>query len=489
MLRRSHLRDVYEEDGRSAVLVSDQVVVLSELATTILLAVPEDGEAGLDTVVTALVEEYGEPPAPHSAEDLARDQVETLLAHGVLARSDAVHAAALTTPAADAVRAALRHALARAAADGASDAPEPWTLPDGVTPAEFVAAAQRHRVSSALALVGDTLDLPVEARAGLEARHRNETATVHVLAGELTEALSALDRAGVRAMAFKGIALAVQAHGDESARGTGDHDLLVAPADVEAALGVLQGLGWKIMSAFPTPGPSWAWRHLVRTAYEIPLVRDGHMVDLHWHLVASRDSYGDFDALWARRETVTVLGHPVATLNRYDALRHSAAHATTDDRRYLRGLYDVAVLLRDPRTWASADRPFSHGERVTVGVAAQMLDLGPGLPAVVGHARAEADEATAAARTAQGVHVPPTTSRIPGASLLSGASIGLRAHRSPADLRRQLSSAVFLAKFTSQERSPHAYVAAPRVLARRAADAWGRARKALPARTPRLRRG
>ena len=53
-------------------------------------------------------------------------------------------------------------------------------------------------------------------------------ASVEVLVGELVHALDALDRAGVRALAFKGLALAAQAYGDAAARGAGDLDLLVA---------------------------------------------------------------------------------------------------------------------------------------------------------------------------------------------------------------------------------------------------------------------
>ncbi len=465
ILRRGNVTDVFTEDGRSAVMVNAQVLVLSEVASTVVAAVPGHDATEFADVVEAVVDAYGSPPGGDPGAAVA-EHVEGLIAHGVLRRDDPVPSVA-TPEAVSAVRDALRHLL--------SDSPRAWHLDDEVPAAQFLAAVQRHRVGPALADAGDRLALPAAARAGLAAVRSNETATVAALTRDLTEALHALERASIRTITFKGLALAAQAHGDPSARGTGDHDLLVHPDDVVRALSVLSSLGWKLPPTVPAPGPSWAWRQFHRCAYEAPLHRGGHMIDLHWHLVADQHSFGDFADLWARRDTVRIGGREIATLGRYDALRHSAAHATTDERRYLRGLYDISLLLRDARTWAGADRPFTHGELISVGVATTLLGAAPHAPAVVHEAAAAAASATEAALRQQANQPPPTTANWPGKALVAAVGTAVRARRSPADLARQLSTSVFLPKFTALEPSPHAIVAAPRALARRLRDAAERA--------------
>ena len=97
-----------------------------------------------------------------------------------------------------------------------------------------MAAARQHHVVPYLAANLDRLDLPGQARSELEATAGRQQAGAALLAADLSVALDALTRAGVRALAFKGVALAAQAYGDFTIRGAGDLDLLVAPADLAA---------------------------------------------------------------------------------------------------------------------------------------------------------------------------------------------------------------------------------------------------------------
>jgi hypothetical protein len=55
---RLPVRDEYDEGGRRAVYVDDQVAVVSELAVTILDALPADHER----IAQVLVDTYGPPP-------------------------------------------------------------------------------------------------------------------------------------------------------------------------------------------------------------------------------------------------------------------------------------------------------------------------------------------------------------------------------------------------------------------------------------------
>ena len=55
---RVEVIDEYDEDGRRAILVGDSVVVVSELAATILDALPAEESA----VAERLLERFGPPP-------------------------------------------------------------------------------------------------------------------------------------------------------------------------------------------------------------------------------------------------------------------------------------------------------------------------------------------------------------------------------------------------------------------------------------------
>lgn len=55
---RCHVLDEYDEDSRRAIYVDDRVIVVSELAVTILDALPADEEM----IGRVLVDTYGRPP-------------------------------------------------------------------------------------------------------------------------------------------------------------------------------------------------------------------------------------------------------------------------------------------------------------------------------------------------------------------------------------------------------------------------------------------
>ena len=87
-IRRGQLTDLYVEDERSVAMVGESVMVLSEIATTIMSSVPEDGATSLDAVVASVVALFGEPDPPASAAELTLQQVHDLAAHGVLVVED-----------------------------------------------------------------------------------------------------------------------------------------------------------------------------------------------------------------------------------------------------------------------------------------------------------------------------------------------------------------------------------------------------------------
>lgn len=470
-VRRAAVAVVRNEAGPATVTVDGQAIELSEVAATIVAATPLDGAVSVAQLTDAVVAELGAPAPPIEAGDVVAGQVQDLVAHRILVVADAAQDTALTPESVVALRSCLAHVL--------SSSPGRWSLPPAVSGDQLLVAVQRHRVTSTLARALDRVSLPPATGARIAAVHLQEQATVALLADDLARVTGLLRRSGIRCLAFKGLALAVQAHRDVAARGVGDLDLLVRPADLEGAHGVLVAAGWAPAPGYPTPGPSWAWHHVVRTHHELTLVSRSSMVDLHWHLGPARSAIPGFDRLWDRSVTVDVLGHDVATLSPYDALAHSASHAARDGWHWLRGLVDVQRLVMDPRTWDGADRPLHRDQLLSIGLAARMFGIPAGAPPVVADAAREAarvwDATVRRQATGAATHQP---TRMPGLTLVRGARALRRAGAGNADLWRHLSHSVLPEWLTAEEQSPRGIVVVPRVLGRRTTAFAGRARAA-----------
>lgn len=104
-------------------------------------------------------------------------------------------------------------------------------------------------------------------------------------ARQATEISGALGAAGVRAVAYKGPALAVDVHGDVGARWFTDLDLLIAEADRDRAVRAMRALGY----AWPAGLSDRAERVYSRWEGVAHLARgDDLPVELHWRCQAPR---------------------------------------------------------------------------------------------------------------------------------------------------------------------------------------------------------
>lgn len=82
-VRRVPFLDEYAEGGESAVLVGDRVLVLSELATTILAAIGDE-TVSIDVVAAVLEEAFGAPPDGTDLPGATAAAVRELVAQGLL---------------------------------------------------------------------------------------------------------------------------------------------------------------------------------------------------------------------------------------------------------------------------------------------------------------------------------------------------------------------------------------------------------------------
>lgn len=254
--------------------------------------------------------------APNSA-DLSKDEIEQL-------------------------RRAVRFAMAVESANAV-------TPPDlsAVEATRFAYAVSRHRLEICLAPHLATLGLPADVVALISARAAGSRLSAMAVAAGTLEVSTLLSEAGVRALIFKGCALAAQSTGDFTVRGAGDVDVLVHPRDVEAATRALEGIGFRRGPYLAAKDfDSRQWRYARWVSCEFPLSRGRLDVDLHWALTNVRDALPAFDDLWRRRDIVDVSNRPIPTLGLADALAHSCAHSLKDQWRWIRALVDIDRLAR-----------------------------------------------------------------------------------------------------------------------------------------------
>ena len=188
-------------------------------------------------------------------------------------------------------------------------------------------------------------------------RLREEAACELVRVRENERVIMALGAAGIRALVFKGAALAHIHYADSWLRTREDMDLLVAASDRGGACDLLLSLGYAKM-----PGVEGEYVNHQAGFLRVDQRRIQHNVDLHWKL-SNRHRYAPgfaFDELWGRSRALPALGHAARTPEEADALLIACVHLTThhqgDDR--LIWLLDIHRLVSsltegDLRSFAS----------------------------------------------------------------------------------------------------------------------------------------
>lgn len=261
----------------------------------------------------------------------------------------------MRTPARDLARQAVAEylrGLLRLALDREASVDGPWTVPIPEAPSislvpGLVAAVAEHRVSPCLAPVLDDVGLPREMADAIRAQHRAAVRASLRVQSATAFISSEAESAGIRCLAYKGVALAERTTGEPSARGGGDVDLVFSPRDLPAVHAFLTSLGATLMPGWtPEPGsPLWPWA--VRVRPEAPYAWRGVDIDVHWRLDRLPQAMStDFDSLWAGRDRARIGGAVVPTLGPVDALLATCVHGTKEHWRQWRWAVDVVRQVR-----------------------------------------------------------------------------------------------------------------------------------------------
>ena len=212
-----------------------------------------------------------------------------------------------------------------------------------------LAGARRHAVAPLLLAGLQASGAAVPDAVIDELRREAHAAARHSLAQ--TAALARLCRRfaelGLRVLVLKGVPLAQRLYGDPGLRSAQDIDLLVDPADADAAGAVLLETGHRQTETF-LPGRTRAFhrRWFKETTYDHP---DYGRVELHHRLTDLAELVPwDFAALWRARDNVRLGEVAVPVLGRRHLACYLCAHAAEHAWQRLRWLTDLAALLREP---------------------------------------------------------------------------------------------------------------------------------------------
>jgi hypothetical protein len=160
--------------------------------------------------------------------------------------------------------------------------------------------------------------------------------------GAVRPALRALDAAGVETMVLKGAALVASGLSELGLRPIGDVDVLVRPADRNAAIDVLLADGWEVETY-----PAWYIKRVFWRTVPAWVLRKGLVeLDLHWgalHLV--RDPVAE-RPLWEHATTGSLGGEPVLVPSVEDQAMQTWLHAAEwCGLPPLRWVADAAAIL------------------------------------------------------------------------------------------------------------------------------------------------
>lgn len=236
-----------------------------------------------------------------------------------------------------------------------------WLLTACTAPAESAAAAWRAwRGTGDLRAVDpaserlllwifhrrDELELSVGDRNALEAPYRRVWVRNQVLLNRCAGLIAALESRGIETILLKGISLLGELYEDEGGRYLEDFDLLVRPAQLSAAMEVMETECWKL-----PPGESLR----LETEHSQGFFNaEGLGCDLHWSLFRLYHAVPMDESIWNGRRKIAFRGATAAVLSVEHQILHLCVHSMAwEPVAPIRWVLDVHLLLkRHPVRWS-----------------------------------------------------------------------------------------------------------------------------------------
>ena len=165
------------------------------------------------------------------------------------------------------------------------------------------------------------------------------------LAKSLTTLCSELQRRGIDAVPFKGIALSQRLFGDIIFRPCTDLDFLVKKQHAQAAVQSLLDLGFQLSTDLPCEAVTATLQHFYSLEFRHP---DTHvLVDLQWDIANGYvPSPWPEEALFRRTTSLSILDQPVPFFADPITLYLLCVHGAKNSWCELRALLDLAVMMK-----------------------------------------------------------------------------------------------------------------------------------------------
>ncbi len=211
---------------------------------------------------------------------------------------------------------------------------------------EFLRLAEHHGVLPLAArnLVEHARGLPPEIERSLRSAYEANLRRSLWFSAELARIMQHFERTQLRAVPYKGPALAQSAYRDLGLRSFSDLDFLISPADFERADQALAEIGYRPSTDLTAP----VERLFRRTGYERLFAgAAGNLIELQWALLPH--FYGidlRVDDLLARTSRTVVGGCEVPCLSPEDSLLVLCLHAAKHLWTRLIWLSDIAETMR-----------------------------------------------------------------------------------------------------------------------------------------------
>ncbi len=207
---------------------------------------------------------------------------------------------------------------------------------EGAFPTALIERAKNHNL---LPIIAAALpDLPSDIRQQLVTASRQRRIRTLVMTQEMLRVVAECAKVGIRIVPLKGVALANTVYPTPTLRFFDDLDLLVEPEKLDAALAIVQRLGY-----VPHVRGSADWHHAPPQTHP----KHGTTIELHSDVMRR---YGHENWLladiWERVETHDIQGQSVELLSINDALIHTALHARHHLFEKPTFLLDTAMLLK-----------------------------------------------------------------------------------------------------------------------------------------------
>lgn len=210
---------------------------------------------------------------------------------------------------------------------------------------KFLALVEAHRVISQVRN-GNSRIFSDQIKEGLKDAYRaNKLFQLTQLSALL--ALQENLRAGhIEMILLKGAALSQLLYNDPGERASRDIDLLIHKKDIDAALSVMEELGYVCLTRYTSPKQKEA---IVRYThhFEFQHPDSGILVEVHWKLSSTKGSEFEEKSIWENAVKLSISGHDFKVLSGETLVAYLCIHGTLHYFFRLQWIVDLYALYQN----------------------------------------------------------------------------------------------------------------------------------------------